>query len=165
MRALLRGSATPRQPLDVNEVTTEVLRLLQSELIISGVAVTAEMADALPRVDGDRVALQQLLLNLILNACDAMRVDDAAERRIAITTSSDGDRAVRMAIADRGSGLPTEDPERVFEPFFTTKAHGLGLGLVICRSIVAAHGGHLSAANNPDRGATFTVVLPAGGRQ
>jgi C4-dicarboxylate-specific signal transduction histidine kinase len=164
MRALLRGSATPRQPLDVNEVTTEVLRLLQSELIISGVAVTAEMADALPRVEGDRVGLQQVLLNLILNACDAMRAEDPAARRITVTTSWDRNRAVHVTIADCGSGLPAEDPERVFEPFFTTKTHGLGLGLVICRSIVAAHGGTLVGWNNPDRGATFTVALPAAGR-
>jgi PAS domain S-box-containing protein len=160
LRALLRRGETPRQPLDVNEVATDVLRLLHSELIATGVAVTTQMMPGLPMVHGDPVALQQVLLNLIVNACDAMRLEDPLERRIAITTSLNADGAVRVAIADRGSGLP-DSSERVFEPFFTTKVHGLGLGLVICQSIVAAHGGHMSATNNPDRGATFWFTLPA----
>jgi PAS domain S-box-containing protein len=161
LRALLRRGETPRQRLDVNEVTGEVLRLLHSELIAHGMAVTTQMAPGLPAVNGDRIALQQVLLNLIVNACDAMRLAEPAERRMAITTALDGDAAVRVAIADRGPGLPTEGIERVFEPFFTTKVHGLGLGLVVCRSIVAAHGGRLSATNNADQGATFWFTLPA----
>src|SRR5262249_55185790 len=112
-------------------------------------------------VSADRVGLQQVLLNLVLNACEAMRANAPAERRMVITTLSDGQGGVRVAIVDRGAGLPSEGAERVFEPFFTTKVHGLGLGLVICRSIVAAHGGQLSAANNADRGATFAFTLPA----
>jgi PAS domain S-box-containing protein len=161
LRSLLRKGETARQPLDVNEVTNDVLRLLHSELIASGVAVTLQLAPGLPTVEGDRVALQQVLLNLIVNACDAMRLDELPERRMAVTTALDGDGAVLVAIADRGAGLPLDGAERVFEPFFTTKEHGLGLGLVICRSIVAAHGGHLSATNNADRGATFWFTLPA----
>jgi PAS domain S-box-containing protein len=161
LRALLRRGETTRQPLDVNEVASEVLRLLNSELVAHGVAVSTQLAPGLPKVNGDPVALQQVLLNLIVNACDAMRLDEPPERRIAITTSLDGDGAVRVAIADRGVGLPREGVERVFEPFFTTKVQGLGLGLVICQSIVAAHGGHLSAMNNADRGATFWFTLPA----
>jgi C4-dicarboxylate-specific signal transduction histidine kinase len=160
LRALLRKGETPRQPLDLNDVTGDALRLLRSELIAQGVAVTTDMTPELPKVDGDPVALQQVLLNLMVNACDAMRLERPLERRISITTSLDGD-GVRVTIADRGAGLPAENSERVFEPFFTTKVHGLGLGLVICQSIVAAHGGHLSAANNPDRGATFWFTLPA----
>ncbi len=160
LRALLRREETPRQPVDLNEVTSEVLRLLHSELIAHGVTVTTHLAPGLPKVNGDPVALQQVFLNLIVNACDAMRLNEALERRIAITTSLDRDGAARVAIADRGVGLPTDGIERVFEPFFTTKAHGLGLGLVICQSIVAAHGGHLWGTNNADRGATFSFTLP-----
>ena len=161
LRALLRRGETPRQPLHVNDVTTEVLRLLHSELVAHGVAVSTQLTPGLPTVNGDPVALQQVLLNLIVNACDAMRLEEPQERRIAIVTSRDGDGAVRVAIADRGVGLPREGLERVFEPFFTTKPQGLGLGLVICQSIVAAHGGHLSAENNTDGGATFWFTLPA----
>jgi PAS domain S-box-containing protein len=160
LRVLLRRGETPRQPVDLNEVTNEVLRLLNSELIAQGVAVTTQMMLGPSKVNGDPVALQQVVLNLIVNACDAMQLNEPPERRIAITTSLEVDGTVRVAIADRGVGLPAEGIERVFEPFFTTKVHGLGLGLVICQSIVAAHGGHLSATNNADRGATFWFTLP-----
>ena len=162
LRALLRRGETPRQPLDVNEVTSEVLRLARSELIGHGVTVTVQLAPELPKVRGDRIALQQVLLNLIVNACDAMRQDEPLQRTLTVATTLDGEGAVRVAIVDRGAGIAAERVERVFEPFFTTKEHGLGLGLVICRSIVAAHGGHLGAENNADRGATFWFTLPAG---
>jgi PAS domain S-box-containing protein len=160
LRALLRRGETPRQPIDVNEVTSEVLRLARSELIGHGVTVTVQLTPGLPKVRGDRVALQQVLLNLIVNACDAMRQDEPLQRALTVATTLDGEGAVRVAIVDRGAGITAEGVERVFEPFFTTKEHGLGLGLVICRSIVAAHGGHLDAANNADRGATFWFTLP-----
>src|SRR5262249_4381288 len=105
LRALLRRGETPRQPLDVNDVTTEVLRLLHSELVAQGVTVTTQMTPGLPKVHGDSVALQQVLLNLIVNACDAMRLSVASERRIAITTALDDASAVRVAITDRGAGV------------------------------------------------------------
>jgi signal transduction histidine kinase len=160
LRALLRRGETPRQPLDINDVTSEVLRLARSELLGHGVMVSTQLAPALPKVRGDRVALQQVLLNLIVNACDAMRQDEPPRRELTVATALDGDGAVRVAIADRGAGITADGVERVFEPFFTTKENGLGLGLVICRSIVAAHGGHLGAVNNADRGATFWFTLP-----
>jgi PAS domain S-box-containing protein len=160
LRALLRRGETPRQPLDVNEVTGDVLRLARSELVAHGVSVTTQLAPGLPPVQGDRVGLQQVLLNLIINACDAMRLDAPARRQLTVVTEPEGQVAVRIAIADRGPGLPLDTAERVFEPFFTTKEHGLGLGLVICRSIVATHGGRLVASNNAEGGATFSFVLP-----
>jgi PAS domain S-box-containing protein len=160
LRTLLRKGEMQRQPLDLNEVTSDVLRLAHSELIAHGVTLNAQLAPGLPPVHGDRVGLQQVLLNLIVNACDAMRLDEPAERRLTVVTAPDGDHGVRVTVADRGTGIPTSGSEQVFEPFFTTKEQGLGLGLSICRSIVAAHNGRLWATNNADRGATFGFDLP-----
>jgi C4-dicarboxylate-specific signal transduction histidine kinase len=145
----------------VNEMTTDVLRLAHGETIAHGVTVAAQLAPGLPGVVGDRVALQQVVLNLIVNACDAMRLDEPDQRQLTIATALDGEGAVQVAVVDRGAGLPADGIERVFEPFFTTKQDGLGLGLMICRSIVVAHGGRLWARNNADRGATFAFTLPA----
>jgi PAS domain S-box-containing protein len=161
LRTLLRKGEAQFQLLDLNEVTHEVLRLVHSELIAHRVTVTAQLAPGLPAVRADRVGLQQVLLNLIVNACDAMRLNEPAHRNLTVITAHDGAGVVQVAIADRGDGIPADRIERVFEPFFTTKEHGLGLGLAISRSIVEAHGGRLWVANNADRGATFYFALSA----
>jgi two-component system, LuxR family, sensor kinase FixL len=124
------------------------------------VAVTTRLAPGLPGARADRVQVQQVLLNLLLNACEAMSANKPAERMLTVSTAPDGDGLLLVAMSDRGTGIPSDAVERLFEPFFTTKPHGLGLGLSICRSIIAAHGGRLWADNNPDRGATFTFALP-----
>jgi C4-dicarboxylate-specific signal transduction histidine kinase len=109
-------------------------------------------------VVGDRVQLQQVVLNLVMNACDAMSGTPPGERLLVVSTTMGGD--ARIEVRDGGSGIAPDALARVFEPFVTTKRDGLGLGLAICRSIVTAHGGSLSAVNNPERGATLVVSLP-----
>ncbi len=161
LRALLKKDEASFQPLDVNDVSTEVLALARSELIERHVTVDTRLAPGLPTVRGDRVQLQQVMLNLLLNACEAMSANGPAERMLTVSTALDGDGLLLTSIADRGSGIPPDAADRLFEPFFTTKPHGLGLGLSICRSIIDAHGGRLWADNNPDGGATFTFALPA----
>ena len=160
-RTLLRKGETQLHPLDLNDVANEVLRLAHSELIAHRVTVPAQLTPGLPAVRGDRVGLQQVLLNLIVNACDAMKLNEPAHRHLTVITGLDGAGAVQVSIADCGVGIPADKIERVFEPFFTTKEHGVGLGLAICRSIVAAHGGRMWATNNSDRGATFCFALSA----
>src|SRR4030095_13991257 len=127
-RTLLRKGETLLQPLDLNEVTNEVLRLAHTELTANRVTVTTQLTPGLPAVRGDRVGLQQVLLNLIVNACDAMKLNEPARRHLTVITAPDGPGAVQVSIADRGDGIPADKIERVFEPFFTTKEHGLGLG-------------------------------------
>jgi two-component system sensor histidine kinase DctS len=122
------------------------------------VVVETELGEGLPEIMADRVPFEQVLINIISNACDAMQDRGPGERVVRVRTSAEAG-TVTLAIADTGVGLP-ERPERVFEPFYTTKAEGLGMGLAISRSIVTAHGGRLWAEANPDGGATFRVSVP-----
>jgi two-component system sensor kinase FixL len=161
LRALLKKGETQLQALDLNTVTSEVLDLAHADFVTRGVIVSSNLTADLPAVRGDRVQLQQVVLNLIVNACDAMIVSAPSERKLRIAATPNGNGMVQLSIADSGCGIPAEKPERLFQPFFTTKEQGMGLGLAICRSIVAAHGGQLWAVNNPDRGATFCLTLPA----
>jgi len=125
-----------------------------------GVAVQTELAPALPAANADRVQLQQVLLNLVMNACDAMAGGPAGDHKLILRTGLAGGEGIRVSVADRGVGLAPDNLEKVIEPFFTTKVHGPGLGLSVCRTIITAHGGKLWAANNPERGATFFFILP-----
>jgi PAS domain S-box-containing protein len=159
LRALLKkGDARPVE-IDLNELVTEVTALLRSELIRRRVATRTELAAALPPVFGERVQLQQVLLNLVANACDAMAGMAADRRLITITTALMPDGCVQLSVGDRGEGVPVHRLDQIFEAFYTTKEDGLGLGLAICRSIVSAHNGHLWARNQPEGGASFHLVL------
>jgi signal transduction histidine kinase len=137
-----------------------VIDLAHADFIARKIRVKTELASDLPPVHADRVQLQQVLLNLIVNACDAMTDTPPNDRALILRTAADGLGMARISVIDRGMGV--HEPTRIFEPFVSTKKDGLGLGLSICRSIVAAHGGRLWADNNPDRGATFAVALPVG---
>jgi len=160
VRALIRKDETELQHLvSPNDVVTDVLELAHSDLIQRAVAVSTRLAPSLPEVQGDRVQLQQVLLNLIVNACDAM-VDNPPPLRTLVITTLARRGAVRISVSDSGTGITTQPIDAVFQPFVTSKRHGLGLGLSICRSIVDAHGGRLWAVNNRNGGATFHVLLP-----
>lgn len=160
LRALMKKGEANVQPLNLNNLAAEVLELTHSELIERNIALTTRLTPGLPDIRGDRVQLQQLLLNLIMNACEAMAFNNGAERILEIRTDRDGADTLRIIVADRGPGIPAGLMDGLFEPFITTKTQGLGLGLSICRSIVTAHGGRIWATNNPDRGASFFVSLP-----
>jgi two-component system sensor kinase FixL len=146
--------------LDINEVVQDVLKLMRNDLANQGVTVQTELAENLPAVQGDRVQLQQVLLNLMLNGCEAMIDRDPSECQLLITSGMENS-AVHVSVRDRGGSIPEETMERVFEPFFTTKADGMGLGLSVCRTIIEAHRGNISVRNNADGGATFHFSLPA----
>jgi signal transduction histidine kinase len=162
LRILIKKGDLEFAPLDVNEIVGEVARLVKSDVLSRNVAMSLELAADLPSVLGDRVQLQQVVLNLVQNGLEALPPLSAGPRTIVIRTARDGAAAVAVAIQDSGTGIDPSDTERIFEPLYTTKADGLGMGLRIVRTIVDAHGGHLVAANNEHGGATVHVTLPAG---
>jgi C4-dicarboxylate-specific signal transduction histidine kinase len=147
-------------PLRVNDVIREVVRLLHSDALMRHVTIVPELDPDLPPVRGDRVQLQQVLLNLMLNGFEAMAAQTVVDRRLAVQSHLAGPQHVQVDVRDRGSGFDADQSERLFEPFYTTKVGGMGMGLAISRSIVEMHGGRLWAANNPDRGTTFSFTLP-----
>jgi PAS domain S-box-containing protein len=159
VRALIKKDEAALHKVSANDIVTDVLELAHSDLIQRAVVVSTQLAPSLPDVQGDRVQLQQVLLNLIVNACDAMTDNPTPLRTLVITTSARGG-AVRITVSDNGIGITTDPIDEVFQPFVTSKRHGLGLGLAICRSIVDAHGGRMWAVNNRGGGATFHVLLP-----
>lgn len=161
LRALLTKDTTEQQVVDPAECSQEVLALVHGTLIARKVHVTARYSRDVPHVLVDRVQIQQVLLNLILNASDAMASGDENQRRLTVATSLAADGSVLMTVSDNGHGIAADEFERLFEPYYSTKRGGLGLGLSISRTIVAAHGGRIWAVNNPDVGATFCFTLPA----
>ncbi len=159
LRALIRNGETVPQQVAPNDVVRDVLELAHNDLILREVTVTTQLEASLPNIPADRVQLQQVVLNLVVNACDAMTDKPRADRHLVVRTVRD-DGSVELSFSDRGTGIVSGAVDSVFEPFMTTKEHGLGLGLAICRSIVSAHGGKMWAVNNVDVGATFYLRLP-----
>ena len=162
MRALLKRRESQWSELDLNAVTEEVAGLLRFDAEARLVKLTLELSRSVPGVRGDRVQLQQVLLNLILNAMDATNGCEAGRRCVAVCVRP-REEEVEVAVSDSGHGIPAENLKRLFEPFFTTKPTGMGLGLAISRTIIEAHGGRLWAENNPEGGATFRFTLPLDG--
>ncbi|MFC0400355.1 trifunctional serine/threonine-protein kinase/ATP-binding protein/sensor histidine kinase [Paraburkholderia rhizosphaerae] len=151
--------------VDVNEAVREVIELTRGEAAKHDVSLQTVLGNRLPPVRGDRVQLQQVMLNLIVNAIEAMSAMRDGPRDLRISTTADASQCVSIAVSDSGPGLPTAEIERVFDPFYTTKAGGLGMGLSICRTIVDAHGGQIWAKPNVPRGTVFQFALPSGSEE
>lgn len=161
LRNLLKKGESRIETLDINELVRSVLGLLNSELLVAGVALTVTLGDRLPLISGQRIPLQQVLLNLIINGCEAMAGASRGHRELLLTTQIQG-KSVLVQVTDRGPGIPPDDLERVFDSFFTTKNKGLGLGLSVSRLIISSHGGHLwAAASHTGTGACFSFTVPA----
>jgi two-component system sensor kinase FixL len=162
LRGLLKKGEPEFVPLDLNELVGEVAWLMRSDTIMRNMSMSLELASDLPKARGDRVQLQQVVLNLVLNGLEAMREPGAGERILLIRTAREDAATVQVEVQDSGTGIDAKNGERMFQPLYTTKAEGLGMGLAIARTIVDAHGGRLGAANNGHGGATFHFTLPAG---
>ncbi|MGB6396136.1 MAG: ATP-binding protein, partial [Bradyrhizobium sp.] len=160
IRALIKKAPARKDAVAINDAILEVIALTRTEAANNSVSVRTQLAEDLPRVQGDRVQLQQVLLNLIINAIEAMRDVGEEERELLISTRNEPD-GVSVEVRDSGPGFAPATLEHVFEAFYTTKAGGLGMGLSICHSIIEAHGGRLWASANLPRGASFQFALPA----
>ena len=160
LRALFSNTGVATESVDLNEAAREVLALSSSDLQRGGVLVRAELAEKLPKVTGDRVQLQQVMLNLVLNASQAMNPVDDRPRQLVIRTARDDADRVRLTVQDAGVGLDMSNLERLFDAFYTTKSDGMGIGLSISRSIVESHRGRLWAEPNDGPGATFSFSIP-----
>jgi PAS domain S-box-containing protein len=160
IRALIRKVPERKAPLDINETILETIALTHSELERHRISLQTELGNGLPRIWGDRVQLQQVILNLIMNAIEAMSEISEGSRELLISTRIDAPDGVIVAVRDSGPGLKPDSLARLFDPFYTTKPAGMGMGLSICRSITEAHGGRLWAAPNTPRGAVFLFTLP-----
>jgi len=160
VRALANKTDIEKAPLDIDDLVKEVSALVQRELISHRVSLRLELAPTLPMILGDRVQLQQVMINLVMNGIEAMQSVTDRPRQLAIRSGQDETHEVLVSVTDCGVGISAENADRLFNAFFTTKSGGMGMGLSICRSIVEAHGGRLSASGNEGPGATFQFVLP-----
>jgi two-component system sensor kinase FixL len=161
MRAFVKKEEQQVASLDAGGLLRDVSLLVHGDAVARGIHLSHVIDDGLPPLRGDKVQLQQVLLNLLLNAFDAVSECDAPDRVVALFAQPERDGTTRIAVRDRGHGLTPDKLECIFKPFVTSKPHGLGLGLSISRSIVQMHGGRLWAEINPDKGMTFYVALPA----
>jgi PAS domain S-box-containing protein len=162
IRAVFENDGPIRVPLDVNRLIWDILALLHSDLQRRQISIQPHLLAELPAVTADRVQLQQVILNLVMNAIEAMESVQDDARILKITTGKHESGGVLISVEDCGTGIDPKDVERIFEPFYTTKSHGMGMGLSICRSIVEAHGGRLSASPRHPRGLALRMTLPMG---
>ena len=163
IRGMVKKEQLERRSVDLNEVVMDALRIASGDAVLRSCQLETSLDANLPAIDGDPIQLQQVLLNLVINAFDAMQDTVPSRRQVLIATESNGDGTVRTSVRDHGIGISEEMRERLFDPFFSTKGEGLGMGLAIVRSIVEAHGGTITAENADDGGARFQFILPANG--
>jgi PAS domain S-box-containing protein len=160
LRSMLKREAMEQETISINDVLRDIISLFHSEAIIRNIAVEIDLAEPSPVVHVEKVQIQQVLINLIMNAAEAMSDHGPDGRKIVLQTRLIGHRAVQVAVRDFGPGISEKDLNRIFDPFFTTKRSGLGMGLSISRSIIEAHGGRIWVENNPDKGVTFYFEIP-----
>src|SRR5262249_22109779 len=160
IRALIKKEPPRKDDVEINKVILELIALTRGELMKNNVSVQTQLAEGLPLIRGDRVQLQQVILNLILNAVQAMSEVTERTRELLIRTEQEASGAVLVTVQDSGPGFSLESFDRLLDPFYTTKAEGMGMGLSICRSIVGAHGGRIWASRTAGPGATFQFTLP-----
>jgi C4-dicarboxylate-specific signal transduction histidine kinase len=160
VRNTIKKGDSTRRPINLNELVIKVAHVVRPDAVAYSCEVETFLANDLLPVEGDPVQIQQVLVNLVSNAIDAMRQTPLGERKVEIGTAGNGDGKVRLSVRDHGTGIPPEVYDRLFDQFFTTKEHGLGMGLAIVRSIVESHGGKIDAENAADGGACFYFTLP-----
>jgi C4-dicarboxylate-specific signal transduction histidine kinase len=163
IHTLVRKTPQRKESLEIDEAISEVTMLAQAEVQKNGISLVMELGEGLPLIEGDRVQLQQVMLNLINNAVQAMSAVGGDSRELVISISKTEPNGIGVSVRDSGPGIDPANLERAFEAFYTTRPGGLGMGLSICRSIIEAHGGRLWASANKPRGATFQFTLPAAG--
>jgi len=163
IRAMVRKSPPRRDKLDINSTLMEVIALIRGEAQRNSISLRTELSNALPPVVGDRIQVQQVILNLIVNAIEAMSGVAASQRELLVASAKDGPNSVLVTVRDSGTGLDEASPDRLFDPFYTTKTSGMGMGLAISRTIIEAHGGRLWAAPSVPQGAIFQFRLPTEG--
>src|SRR5262249_36202418 len=160
MRNHIRKTPPRKQHFEINEAVNEVIAMVRSEIAKNRIGITTNLVDGPAPVHGDRVQVQQVVVNLILNAVEAMASVEVGDRQLRVSTDQTDENCILVAVRDSGPGIDPGHLERVFEAFYTTKSSGVGMGLSICRSIIAGHGGRLWAELNGDRGAIFQFTLP-----
>jgi signal transduction histidine kinase len=160
---MFKKDGQPTAPQDVNELVSEVLTLVRGEVESQRISVRTELFNELPQVPVNRVQLQQVIANLIMNAVDAMGTVENRARTLRVRTEIQEFKYLLITVEDSGMGIDPNNIDRIFDPFFTTKSHGMGMGLSICRSIIEIHGGRLTVSPAQPHGSIFQVLLPTGG--